>query len=49
MNTHPYEYTHTYPVRMSTSKKLIKLDLEIHEAGHEERLAADGNINPLKK
>jgi hypothetical protein len=30
-STHPYEYTHAHPTPMSTSKRLDRLDLEIHE------------------
>jgi hypothetical protein len=30
---HLYEYTHVHPNHMNTSKKLDRLDLEIHEVG----------------
>jgi hypothetical protein len=29
---------------MSTFKRLSRLDLEIHEVGHQERLAVDGDV-----
>jgi hypothetical protein len=38
MNTHPYEYTYVHHIFMSTSKRLSRLDLEIYEVGHQERL-----------
>jgi hypothetical protein len=38
MSTHPYEHTHAYPTSMSTSERLSRLDLKIHEVGHQERL-----------
>jgi hypothetical protein len=44
MSIHSYEYTHAHSTPMSTSKKLSRFDLEIHEVGHQERLAVDGNI-----
>jgi hypothetical protein len=34
--------THTTP--MSNFKKLSRLDLEIHEVGHPERLAVDEDV-----
>jgi hypothetical protein len=37
MITHPYEYMHAHPILMNTFEKLGRLDLEIHEVGHEER------------
>jgi hypothetical protein len=44
MSTHPYEHIHTHPIFMSTSKRLSRLDLEIHEVGRQECLTVDGNI-----
>jgi hypothetical protein len=35
-STHPYEHMHTHPTPMSTIKRLSRLDLEIHEVGHQE-------------
>jgi hypothetical protein len=31
MRTHPYEYTHAHPTPVSTSERLDRLDLKIHE------------------
>jgi hypothetical protein len=42
MSTYSYEHTHT--ISMSTSKRLSWLDIEIHEVGHQERLAVGGDI-----
>jgi hypothetical protein len=42
--THPYEYMHGHSIHMSTSERLSRLDLEIHEVGHQERLAVDENV-----
>jgi hypothetical protein len=44
MSTHHYEYTHLQPIPMSTSERLSRLDFEIHEVGHQERLAVDGDV-----
>jgi hypothetical protein len=38
--------THAHPTFMSTSERLIQIDLEIHEVGHQKRLAVDG-MSPL--
>jgi hypothetical protein len=43
MSTHLYEHTYAHPTNMSTSKRLSRLDLEIHEVGHQERLAVGGD------
>jgi hypothetical protein len=40
-NTHLYEHTHVHHTSMSTSKRLIQFDLEIHEVGHQERLTVN--------
>jgi hypothetical protein len=44
MSTHPYEHTHAHPTSMSTSERLSRLDLEIYEVGHQERLTVDGDV-----
>jgi hypothetical protein len=44
MSTHPYEHTHTHPTLMSTSERLSQFNLEIHEVGHQERLAVNGDV-----
>jgi hypothetical protein len=43
-STYSYEHTHIQPTPMSTFKSLSRLDLEIHEVGHQERLAVDGDV-----
>jgi hypothetical protein len=42
--THPYEHIHAHSTPMSTSKRLSRLDLKIHEVGHQEHLAVDGDV-----
>jgi hypothetical protein len=42
--THHYEHMDTHPTSMSTSERLSQLDLKIHEVGHQEHLAVDGDI-----
>jgi hypothetical protein len=44
MSTHSYEHTYAHPTFMSTSERLSRLDLEIYEVGHQERLAVDGDV-----
>jgi hypothetical protein len=44
MSTHLYEYMHTHSILMITSERLSRLDLEIHEVGHQKRLAVDGDV-----
>jgi hypothetical protein len=44
MSTHPYEHTHSHPTLMSTFERLCRLDLEIHEVGHQEHLIVDGDV-----
>jgi hypothetical protein len=34
IGTHSYKHSHIYSTSMSTSEKLSRLDLEIHEVGH---------------
>jgi hypothetical protein len=42
--THPYEHAYAYSTPMSTSEKLSRLDLEIHEVGHQEHFVVDGDV-----
>jgi hypothetical protein len=42
--THSYEHTYAHPISMSTSKRLNRLDLEIHKVDHQERFAVDGDV-----
>jgi hypothetical protein len=44
MSTHPYEHMYVHPISMSTSERLSQFDLEIHEVGHQECLAVDGDV-----
>jgi hypothetical protein len=44
MTIHPYEYTHAHHTLMSIFERLSWLNLEIHEVGHQERLAVDENV-----
>jgi hypothetical protein len=41
MSTYPYEYMYVQAIPISTSERLSRLDLEIHEVGHQERIAVD--------
>jgi hypothetical protein len=34
MITYLYKHTHAHPTSMSTSERLSRSDLEIHEVGH---------------
>jgi hypothetical protein len=43
--THLYKHTHAHPTPMSTSERLSRFDLEIHEVGHQERLTVDGDVS----
>jgi hypothetical protein len=43
-SNHPYEYIHVHPIPIGISERLSRLDLEIHEVGHQERLAIDGDV-----
>jgi predicted patatin/cPLA2 family phospholipase len=48
-NTYSYirmrEYINVHTIFMSTSEKLNRLDFEIHEVGHQERLAVNENVD----
>jgi hypothetical protein len=44
MSTHLYEHIYAHPTSMSTSERLSRLDLEIHEVDHQEHLAIDGDV-----
>jgi hypothetical protein len=39
-----YEYVHAHPTHIITSEILSRLDLEIHEVGHQEHLTVDGDV-----
>jgi hypothetical protein len=38
-----YEHTYVHLISISTSERLGRLDLEIHEVGHQEHIAIDGD------
>jgi hypothetical protein len=40
----PHEHTYAHPTSMSTSERLSRLDLEIHEVSHQEHLAVDEGV-----
>jgi hypothetical protein len=44
MSTYTYEHVYTHPIPMSISEKLSRLNLKIHEVGHQECIAVDGGI-----
>jgi hypothetical protein len=44
MSTHPYKHTYVYLIPISTLERLSRLDIEIHEVGHPERIAVDGDV-----
>jgi hypothetical protein len=35
---------YVHPILMCTFERLSRLDLEIHEVGHQQRLAIDGDV-----
>jgi hypothetical protein len=39
--------TNAHPTPMSTFERLSRLDIEIHEVGHQERIAVDGDVESL--
>jgi hypothetical protein len=44
MSTHPYKHMYAHPTPMSTFVRLSRLDLKIHEVGHQECLTIDGDV-----
>jgi hypothetical protein len=44
MSTHRYKHMHAHFTLMSTFERLNRFDLEIHEVGHQECLAVDGDV-----
>jgi hypothetical protein len=44
MSTHLYEHMYAYPIPMSISKRLSRLDIEIHKVDHQERIAVDRGV-----
>jgi hypothetical protein len=49
ISTHLYEYIYAHPIPMSSSERLSRLDLKIHEVGHQERLAVEGTSPPTER
>jgi hypothetical protein len=45
MSTYPYENTYAHFTRMTIFERLSWFDLEIHEVGHQKRLAIDGHFS----
>jgi hypothetical protein len=39
---HPYKYAHIYPISISTSEKLNRFDLKIHERSYLQHLNPNG-------
>jgi hypothetical protein len=49
MSIHSYEYMYVYLTPMNTSERLSRFDFKIHEVGHQERIAVDGDaVSHLK-
>jgi hypothetical protein len=44
MSTHPYEHMHAHSIPMSISERFSRLDFDIHEVGHQERLVIDEDV-----
>jgi hypothetical protein len=44
MIIHFYKHTHIHFILMSNYKKLNRLDLNIYEVGHQERVTVDGDV-----
>jgi hypothetical protein len=44
MATHHYEHMYAHSTPMSTSKRLSRLNLDIHEVDHQECLTVDRDI-----
>jgi hypothetical protein len=44
ISTHPYKHTYAQSIHMNTFKRLNRLDLEIPEIGHQERLTVNKDI-----
>jgi hypothetical protein len=49
MIIHTYEHTHVHPTHMSTFERLSRLDIKIHEVGHQERIAVDRTSPPIER
>jgi hypothetical protein len=49
MSIHPYEYMYIYPITMSTSERLSRLDLEIYEVDHQKYITVDETSPPTEK
>jgi hypothetical protein len=49
MITHLFEHTYTHHTPMSTSERLSRFDIEIHEVSHQECLAVDETSPPTER
>jgi hypothetical protein len=49
MSTQFYEHTHVHLTPMSTSERLSRFDLKIHEVSHQELLTVDGDVTPTER
>jgi hypothetical protein len=49
MSTYSYKHMHTHSIFMSASERLSRLDLEIHEVGHQECIAVDRDVTSHRK
>jgi hypothetical protein len=45
MNIHLYEHTYIHSTHMNVFERLSRLDLDIYEVGHQERIAVDGDVD----
>jgi hypothetical protein len=44
MSTHLYKHMNVHPTSVSTFKRLRRLNLEIYEVDHQERLVVDEDV-----
>jgi hypothetical protein len=44
MITHPYKYTYSHHISMSTSERVSRLDIEIHKVDHQERIVVNRDV-----
>jgi hypothetical protein len=49
MNIYSYEYMYTRLTHMTASERLSRLDLKIHEVGHQKRLTIKKTSSTTKK
>jgi hypothetical protein len=44
MSIHLYEHMYAHHIPMSISKRLSRLDLQIHKIGHQEHITVDRDV-----